>query len=114
MITLTFPVTQEDIDHGRMSDCYNCPVALALRRAINQSVSVGWQHITYWLGQSVMWATDVYVSLDTPRDMRRWLIDFDAGEPVSPSWFTLDITPYLQMQERYETHPPKARRFPYR
>jgi hypothetical protein len=36
----TINVTQEDIDTGNLRDCYECPIAIAMRREFGMAVSI--------------------------------------------------------------------------
>jgi len=36
-MTFTIDVTDEDIRNGKKTDCYNCPIALAIKRAFDGS-----------------------------------------------------------------------------
>ncbi len=73
-------VTQGDIDNG-LRDCTNCPVALAVNRAMCQSVKVTPTRIEFISGGR--WATSLGVYL--------FINHFDAGLPVKPFKFEIDV-----------------------
>jgi hypothetical protein len=97
MSTLTVNVTQEDIDHGISGNCRNCPIALAVIRALDLSprdyVSVCINDVLvqengglegegpepmrcYWLGD----------------DAKRFIYQFDRLDFPDPSPVTLELT----------------------
>lgn len=77
-------VTAEDIAQGSVRNPFQCPVALALKRAINNpNVSVG--------------VYSAYTANDKPERLpvavTRWITDFDSGRGVQPFNFELpDVT----------------------
>ena len=74
---IKFQVTQADIESGIRDDANTCPIAIAFKREYSrQNVEVddrglsdidnyGWKY-------------------DFPEEVSKWVIDFDAGEPVLP------------------------------
>lgn len=74
-------VTQEDIEMGSPSLCYNCPIAWAAKRAIAGSfaavdgikmvIESEEKRTRYWL----------------PEEARKFVDDFDSGRPVKPFSF---------------------------
>lgn len=72
-------VTQADIDKGEASNCSECPVALAARRAfLSRNVSVN---------QVILCTNQDIYSL--PKSARQFILDFDDGKPVKPFSFQI-------------------------
>lgn len=77
-------VTQEDIDQGERGSCLKCAVALAIHRATQREIEVGYftagEHDCNW---------NEVISL--PPLATQFIADFDLGAPVTPFSFELDI-----------------------
>lgn len=74
---LTIDVTAEDIATGVIGNCLKCPLALAVKRAVRNSIS--------WAGP-----IDIYDGFDyyaTSPDAQRFIDDFDHGCHVEPTVF---------------------------
>jgi hypothetical protein len=82
-------VTQEDIAHGVMNDCENCPVARAFIRATGLDpfrIAVDEDGIT------IAWPfSDREVTIDLPESVGEWISAFDDGLPVWPFAFDLSV-----------------------
>ena len=76
----TIEVKQEHINKGIRYQCYECPVALALRDS-----GFNYVHVSYF---SVR-VNEEYVPL--PKVVQSKIIGFDAGEPVSPFAFQIEL-----------------------
>ena len=79
-------VTKEDIENGKAQKCSECPVALAIARAL------GIERVT--VTGAVLYSTDpnkrdVYACL--PPEVRRFIDRFDDGLKCEPSTFTLQV-----------------------
>lgn len=96
---ITIEVTQEDIDHGRPRDCRHCPIA----RATNRVLAEGFQaSVTEIFGKLLIRPVDS-MSGDILRESRvwypqpnpyrpcDWMHEFDAGHPVAPTAFDIDL-----------------------
>jgi hypothetical protein len=79
---MTIEVTQEDIDNGKRRRCRHCPVALALRR-FTRSVWVA--------DQSYLHNLDLQKEIGTPNRVSFFIEEFDAGKPVKPFTFKIDL-----------------------
>lgn len=78
-------VTAEDIAQGEPRKCVKCPIALALRRTLEQSlVGVGGH-------DAVMVGKHGVTSVELPSMAVRFIADFDDGKPVQPFSFALDL-----------------------
>jgi hypothetical protein len=82
--TIKVEVTQADIDKGVRHDPFGCPVALAVRRTIRRRAAVGQSMLYVWFGEQqhdgrLITAVAEFVTF------------FDAGLPVSPFSFTLNV-----------------------
>lgn len=89
---VTIDVTRDDIDQGVRTDCMQCPVARAIRRALglDYDVSVGPSDMD--LGQHT------YLSVLTPAHAAAFMGHFDAGHPVAPFRFELNVPDDLMAQ----------------
>lgn len=74
-------VTADDILRGRARDCKGCPVARAISRALGVAASVG--SMSFFLGESPC--------LPLPAPVLEWVGDYDAGRPVAPLSFLLEL-----------------------
>ncbi len=76
-------VTAEDIANGIRKNCRGCPVALATQRTYETAY---------------VWVNTESITIDyqdprivkTPSDVKRFVLKFDAGEPVFPFEFELE------------------------
>jgi hypothetical protein len=76
---MTIVVTQHDIDNGiRPSTCF-CPIALAVKRAINDTCTVGRSYILYKGIRAL------------PLEAVEFIALFDSGQVVKPFSFWLSI-----------------------
>ena len=91
-MTSVIQVTQDDINHGIRADCYLCPVALALERALG-AVDVGiyhrsadWMIPPKWFDwkRRFKWYSSIL-----PQKVAVFVADFDAGAPVKPCSFVI-------------------------
>jgi hypothetical protein len=85
---ITVKVTQEDIDDGKQASCYDCPLAIALSRAIGCDVGVS--------GGKASWVDRYGVNeVWLPPVADDWYRRFDNDNygrgPVSPFEFELDV-----------------------
>jgi hypothetical protein len=85
--TVRVEVTAEDIKHGAMSDCENCPVAWAFIRA------TGLDHFKVSVDEiTITWPfSDRKEAIELPESVSEWISAFDDGKPVSPISFDLDV-----------------------
>lgn len=77
---ITVHVTQADIDAGVPSNSCGCPVALAVQRVCKPRVRVATGSMT--VGQAFFVLPDVAF---------RFVADFDAGRPVAPFTFEVQL-----------------------
>lgn len=75
-------VTQEDIDKGLPNRCYECPVSLAVKRALGaRDVSVSWTITAHVDGE--------ILKFNKTDPITRFVAAFDARQPVQPFEFEL-------------------------
>lgn len=79
-------VTQADIDGGRKEDCRACPVYLAIRRVEPRCWEVTGTTVSFFRA-----GTREILLAFLGREARIFIQQFDAGIPVSPFTFNLDI-----------------------
>ncbi len=82
-------VTQEHIDEGCAKICEKCPIALAVRKLLNQTfdlqvLEVGITILDAATGFSVYWLT-------FPMKVSYFISRFDGQLPVEPFKFNLEI-----------------------
>ena len=78
-------ITAEDIALGVRGDPLRCAAVLALKRAVSeQEPALGLAGLGYALE-------------DTPPDLLRWMLDFDAGRPVQPVTFNLETAKFRRI-----------------
>lgn len=82
-------VTQEDIDHGQRGFCATCPVALAATRAAGREIRIGY---STWLAGTVTGWLQGERSGPLPKAVSEFIDRFDAGDPVQPFEFELELT----------------------
>ena len=81
MKRLTIRVTQEDIDDGERRNGEQCPIALAMSRALGDDyVSVGDEYVT---GSVYDW--------ELSRTARQWVRRYDDGLRVAPATFRVSV-----------------------
>lgn len=76
-------VTQRHIAGGFKGACGQCPVALAVKEACPQSLFVSVTLFAIRLGPAVKCAT--------PEIVAAFITKYDAGEPVAPFTFDLEV-----------------------
>lgn len=76
---ITVKVTQEDIQTGAKDNCYRCPIALALNRALKKPVTC-WTY-TYTIHN---------ISYTLPSVVSRFIVGFDGGDLVKPFEFQIE------------------------
>lgn len=81
---ITINVTQRDIDHGKIQDCTDCPVALAIRRSVGPLYKVD-------VIRSIVVISGKVRCL--PREVSEFIRRVDAGLPVKPFSFNLGFIP---------------------
>lgn len=94
-------VTQEHIDKGERSNALSCPVALAVREALDAkkenevAVSFRWiTHLKEYRGwRTLFQKTQDWISYPSPKKVQEFITDFDNGEPVAPFSFELKQPP---------------------
>jgi hypothetical protein len=83
-------VKQRHIMHGQRGKCNACPVALAIKEKVLKTTGVEVAtysvELTNWDGKNVK-----KVILNPPLGVARFVSYFDAGDPVQPFSFDLDI-----------------------
>ena len=88
--TITFSVTQGDIDKGKRGSPYYCPIAqsymrrfrTALASALTKDIRIWGHHLG--LDRKPQWYS-------LPRKATAFTHAFDRGKPVKPFRFTVDI-----------------------
>jgi hypothetical protein len=86
---ITVHVTQDDIRDGQAGVCRECPVALAIKRALpGIDVHVSYERVS--LG-----GPRRQELLCTPDAVQEFIGRFDSALPVEPFGFTLDIPGHL-------------------
>lgn len=82
-------VTRDDIKHGKLQDCKECPFAKATRRVLqkefpgwNIDVSVDGEQIELWLSRYLDYEFDFAYRLNSKN--RVWINNFDSAMEVSP------------------------------
>lgn len=83
--TVTVEVTEKDIAEGEGKDCFRCPVAIAIRRAVGNPVSVG-MVLFKVIGDAGKSFTG-----RLPECASNLVRSFDAFGEVKPISFPLDI-----------------------
>ena len=83
-------VTQEDIDAGSKSECYLCPIALAINRALGHKYGDCFGALVY---RSQITPKRYHKVQRTSRNVERFIVAFDHGKPVKPFWFRLAVEP---------------------
>ena len=86
MAKLVVKVTQEDIQNGVRWDTSNCPITLAINRIGFPEARV---YYDSWTQSNEHPHRYLYNPLS--RRARKFISDFDLGEPVKPSTFHLEL-----------------------
>lgn len=84
MPTVDVQVTQKDINDGRRRDCYECPIARALKRVLRPGVYVAVKFSEFCLNT----CSNNY---KLPREACDFIDKFDDRLEVFPFKFTVDI-----------------------
>lgn len=87
-MTLTIEVTKQDILNGVRNDPCMCPVALAIKRAMNNELkhlSVNYKEVWYQTKDNV-------VVSELPVEAIKFIGAYDFRQPVKPFNFTLKVT----------------------
>lgn len=91
-MTLTIKVRKSHIERGVMEDEYNCPIAIALR-----DTKAFWDlwpyHNNFRVGTDIILYNDIDIAADLPDSAIAFISDFDAGEPVDPFSFKIEVNP---------------------
>jgi hypothetical protein len=89
MLPFMVTVTENDIKAAERGDCWQCPIALAVRRALRLPIDTD--------GESVSVSSDIYFRVggrgyEVPHTPQTWKFaqDFDAGYNVRPFSFAVD------------------------
>lgn len=80
-------VAKADIDEGVCGDGELCPVAIALTRTLNRNVVVEDSDISVYKPSGM----SLEQRIPTPRIVKDFINKFDAGMPVEPFEFELDV-----------------------
>lgn len=80
-------VTEDDIKNGRRNQCSDCPIALALFRALGWEIGINRNYIKI----SQWYAKIGFVSYLLPKEASIFVCDFDSKKEVLPFEFNLDI-----------------------
>jgi hypothetical protein len=107
---MNFIITQLDIDGGKARNPAACPLARCIRRSFDCThvrvfpewvqVDVPGKPITDKNGRTTTPA-GTELTLPTTDLMRLWMADYDAGRPVKPMSFPLEMTnPVKEPSER--------------
>ena len=93
--SLTFDVTQEDIDNGKLGSYRFCPIAHAINREVGLKTNSTWvsggvcdNRINVYESKG-SWRKQVF--LHSPESMK-FAMDFDREQPVQPATFTIQRT----------------------
>ena len=78
-------VTQDLIDKGERHGCTDCPVALAIMLA------TGDEHVEVFAGTGITRTGKRETHFTLPVEARQWIVDFDAGEPMAPFAFEMEL-----------------------
>lgn len=86
-------VTEQDIKDGARGDCYYCPIALAVQRALNHPPKV---HVIISYVHVVMEDLSMK-TYSLPQVATDFIVDFDHDFKISP--FTFEMLPYVPFVE---------------
>jgi hypothetical protein len=86
-------ITEKHIADGLGTNCIRCPLALALKDATGSDYSVnGYQYTKINKHYNERnYSLDYSTRKNLPQDIRNWIADFDAGRPVVPIEFEMEI-----------------------
>lgn len=88
---MTINVTQKDIDEGIPKNCYDCPVARAIRKALKPDlVAVRERFIHLHLRVEGSPGSTSKQAFITPPAVRAFIDAFDEEQPVQPFTFELE------------------------
>lgn len=79
-------VTQEHIDRGQPHCGESCPVALAISDIVNEDAWVDLDEVGFFSVEE-----DDFIDIPTPSVVKEFITAFDAGRPVTPFRFELEI-----------------------
>lgn len=90
-LTLEFGVTPEDLIHGTARNCFDCPAARALDRALpGVTASVGVTRVHFY--DSSEFPRDLLVAwAQVPDALEEFVFAVDSSVPVQPAVFTLVV-----------------------
>lgn len=101
MDKIKIQVTQEDINKGISGNCTECPIALAVLRALPhfQMVRVGHDMIHCWVfaedKEKGRWHYNAgNRTYDIPREAQDFIRDYDRDRPVEP--FEFEIMKFIE------------------
>lgn len=80
----TIQVTNAHIQNGIKGNCKHCPVALAVMEITHGEVLVGNDKLAAKINDNNHWAY-------TPDNVNDFVYDFDAGMPVQPFTFEIEL-----------------------
>lgn len=89
-MSLKVEVTQKDIDIGLRGDCSQCPVALAVSRALiaaGLEYGVGVDELNIKLFRHGM----LVHTIRTPKEVAEFIEDFDSRYSVEPFLFEIEV-----------------------
>lgn len=89
-VTVSVQVTSDDIVHGVRADCWHCPIARALSRAVGQEVHVNYGRISDGSGNGVVGGGRAW-ERSLPRNAINFQLGFDCREPVEPFAFEVSV-----------------------
>lgn len=84
--TIHVAVTQTEINLGKVKLWSQCPVAIATKRAFAFRFGVD---AAVWVGDAVVMLDGFVISL--PREVGRWVNQFDSGIKPDPIEFDMEI-----------------------
>ena len=82
------PITQQDINIGKMRNSSNCAIALALKREFAYDMNV-----LGLVGDLIQIGKDGYQAMP---EVIRWVANFDRGRPVKPITLELETRPFFR------------------
>jgi hypothetical protein len=90
-VEITVEVTAKDIERGMPRQSCECPVALALGRAVRKQVAPRPLQITVGCLQAIMSVDGWWVEALLPSDASAFINSFDHNEPVAPFTFKIEV-----------------------
>lgn len=94
VMELTVEVTEADISNGVQCFCEECPVAIAVYRALvdaHPDLSELIPSANYCRLYLVNSHGDTVYTARTPSGVKHFIRNFDCGQPVEPQTFTVDF-----------------------